>query len=197
MEDESATLDGEQQTMLADALERAESHLVRAAREIVSGVWERPRHRLGGKARSTKNLAHGMAWSPAARKLILPKGAVNPEKPAGRLELEHVVPASTVAKLVAAMLTGGKSAADTAIALRSCVHQVVVVKDRLQMRDQPNLKVMDESVEALLIRYHLGKIELGPDELFRVHWSRYLSPEGRGTDENPMTWHLGDLRTLS
>lgn len=197
-EDETPSTDQHRRdALVATALRRARARLDRAAREVVTAVWEHPRHRVGA-GRLTRNLTHGMAWSPAARALILPDGATTPEKPNGRLELEHVVPASTLARLVAAMVDHGRTAEETAEALRSCVRLVVVVKsDRTSVRDQPASSLMRPEMERLLLARLAATDDVDPQDLFPIVWSRYLDPVCRGQDARAMCWELRDLDTLT
>lgn len=187
----------------AENHEIVRQRLDRFARELVGYTWEKRRRRLdGGPIRSGK-YTNGAAWSPEALRVILePDGSLRAGTPwKNALTLEHVVPAGTIARLLARMHKERKSPSEVAEALRGVVRHATVKKGGTDAgrRDEPSAQGMRSDMEEKLILHFLGKDEhrLDDEVLFQVTWSRYLDPKRRGADGREMDWRLGQLRTVT
>lgn len=163
----------------------------RAARELVGRVWEKRRFRTKGGPLLAGKYGYGAAWSPdALNRLLDADGARRDDKHwSGRLTLEHVVPASTIAVIVSEMGKKGASADDVARMLRENVTQVVVVMNKYKTsghRDQPSPRLMDaDSRDRLVAHYTGGDRVTDPDEMFTIRWSRYLDVTRRDGGRHP------------
>ncbi|MBS2937035.1 hypothetical protein KDN32_04670 [Nocardioides sp. J2M5] len=176
----------------------------RAARELVGRVWEKRRFRTKGGPLLAGKYGYGAAWSPdALNRLLDADGARRDDKHwSGRLTLEHVVPASTIAVIVSEMGKKGASADDVARMLRENVTQVVVVMNKYKTsghRDQPSPRLMDaDSRDRLVAHYTGGDRVTDPDEMFTIRWSRYLDVTRRdGDGTRTVDWELADLQTVN
>ncbi len=181
---------------------KARSVMRRVARETIHHIWEVPRLRTGADKPLAHKYGFDAAWSPAALALVVDKnGDRLPHASwSGKLVLEHVVPASTVAKIVARMHELGKGNDDVAEMLYACTNHAVVKKTGQEdpARDQPTAGLLDADTAEKWLIDHFTDGPAIPDEtcFFGIAWSRYLDPAQRGADAQEMPWQLEDLRTL-
>jgi hypothetical protein len=175
----------------------------KAVKLAVGGIWEKPRFRGSGKTLWQGKFAHGGAWSPDA--LALAGGGENAWK--GRLELEHVVPRVTIAKIIDRMITAGRPVEDVTSAISEATNVIVVrmAAKGDQVRYQPGKPNLPDDVEARLIAHHVADPKdpaqagdrLADEEWFELAFCRYLRPELRDTGGRSMTWRLDEVDTLT
>lgn len=170
--------------------------LKRATREIVERAWEKPRRRREGGPLLSNKYTYGAACSPdALRVLVDPAtGGLAPANDvSGRLELEHVVPASTIVKLLSATVQQGQRGEQIARMLHECCIQVIVMAPKMKRHDQPRATILPTDVEQALIDHYTGEHRLTDDDLFNARWARYLDPMLRGD----LDWTLDELTTVN
>lgn len=148
----------------------------RAGRILVEEIWEKKRRRKADAAVMSDKYALGGLWTPAAK--LLACGDQTdwlPGEPwgGGKLQLEHVVPATTIVKIVG---DPSINADDLPDALHAVVNHVVTLNDnnflKGEQKDAPQ-GVMLASDEAALLELLRTK-PWDESRLMELVWARYL-----------------------
>lgn len=147
----------------AGDLGRFESWWGRAARELLSEMWEKQRRRAGDAPVKAHKYGWAGLYSPAAADVLW--------RPANTVkvgtQLEHVVEATVVVQLLG-QLPDRSAEAAVNLLYGACVHATITNDEN------KGLAPMEADFISLLVGHFTKVFTLEPAELFKVRWSRYL-----------------------